>query len=182
MTLKEIIQNYRIFWYRSKARRTRLQISFAERLSAARDIIVCLPEAKNQFDAVIREMAKLQKIFPSAKVTLLYHQQNVIPTAFSDRFTLAEWNHRDANRYGAPTSDFMNKLFDSPCDLIIDLSQDFHFFYLCITQASNAPIKACFAHSRREDLYNLVFRPQPTQDLTKKMRSLLKYLSVGQKF
>ncbi len=181
MAVKEIIQNLYLSWNRRKTGRENVQINFFDRLASVRSIIVYLPEEKKYFDAVVGEMDRLKKIYPIASITLLYHRNNMIPTAFSGRFTLVEWSSEDANGYGAPRVELKRKLFRSPCDMIIDLNPEYHFFFACLSQASGAPIRIGFAHPQGDDFYNLVFRPKSLQDLAKATSSLLKYLSLASK-
>lgn len=177
--MNRLVRNIKVRWYRRKARKNKAQISFNEQMPAARSILVCLPEEKIYFDAMIADMDRLQNIFPLAHIILVYHGNNIIPAAYDKRFTLVEWNEQCLNRFGLLRPDFIHKLFASPIDIVIDLSIELNFINLSIAQKSSAPIKICFTHPQREELYNFIFRPKPDQKPSLAIQSLLNYLSLG---
>jgi hypothetical protein len=177
MMLTYILQNFKKRIYHNRNRRSDQQISFAERLTAARVIVVCLPEEKEHFNAFIGPLGKMSQIFPKARVTLVYHKKLQIPKAYRSKFTLIEWDEQDLDRYGIPRSSLLQKIYDRPYDVAIDLSPDKHFANLAIAQSSRAPIKVCLANPERESLYNFILNPRTDQDPGRIINSLLAYLN-----
>ena len=112
MALTFVIQNFKKHSFRRRNRRANLQIDFAERLTAARSIVVCLPQEKEYFDAFIGPLGKMKQIFPHAHITLVFYKNHGIPAAYHQRFNLVEWHEQDIDRHGVPRSSLLKRIFD----------------------------------------------------------------------
>ncbi|HOH07848.1 MAG TPA: hypothetical protein PLF89_09995 [bacterium] len=175
MAMQKMAQSLALRKYRKRAEKQARSLDFSAHLEGVERVLVCLPEAAEEYARILPALAGIRKAFPRAHVTLLQSSAIPVSTEMVRGFQLVAWGAADLDRLGGPGVLFRRRLFAESFGLALDLNQEPRFFTLAVMMESGAPVRAGYAGSMRDELYTFLVRPG-TQDAAQALQTLLTYL------
>ncbi len=175
MAMQKMAQSLALNRYRKRAEKQNRSLDFSTFLAGVQRVLVCLPEAPDEYAQILGSLAGIRKGFPRAHVTLLQSSAIPVSTEMVRGFQLVAWGAADVDRWGGPTAAFKQRLFAETFDLALDLNHEARFFSLAVMMESSAMVRAGYAGSMRDELYTFLVRPG-SQDPAQALQALLIYL------
>ena len=153
-------------------------INIVEALQSPSHILICLPREPEGLQSAQRYLVALSALYPETRVTLLLSKaQNLFDKAPAN-FVVVAYGSDDRNAIGGLADRVKNQLLATPVDIAIDMNRTFDFLSTSIIWASKAPLRICFAHPERENLYNFIIRLSENSSWDKAIQTLITYLSA----
>lgn len=175
MAIQKIAQSLALRKYRKRAEKQTRSLDFRAHLKDVERVLVCLPEAPEEYARILNSLAGIRRVFPRAHVTLLQSSAIPVTTELVRGFQLVAWGMADLDRLGGPGVLFRRRLFTESFGLALDLNRETRFFTLAVMMESGAPVRAGYAGSMRDELYTFLVRPG-SQDPAQALQALLTYL------
>ncbi|MBN1996448.1 hypothetical protein JW935_02775 [candidate division KSB1 bacterium] len=170
---KAILQYYKILCRIQHFNRV---LNIFEHIHNASQVLLCLPEEKAGYEAVSAYFDRLEKIFPSARISILV-QENIGTDKIPEAFQVLPYNSSTFNIWGLPKTLIENVKRES-YEVVIDTSRSFSFVNTVAAFESQANLRICFNHPQREDLYNFIIGLDPKQSWKKSMQLLFRFLGL----
>jgi len=135
-----MIREWLIKWWANKDEPR--EFTFPGALQTAKRVLVLMPldlEGMHQSEFFL---SRLPQAFPKGKVTLLYPPKSLAPRFYNPYGFIAlvpEPSH--VRMFDMPKRAFMDKLFETPFDIVIALNKTPTVFYAAIIMSSKTPVR-----------------------------------------
>ena len=148
-------------------------IPFNDALKSASRVLVCAPREIKSGDGISQMVAKLQKVFPLWKLTMVVQSDQLLD-ADTKKYRRVVLNENNVNQMGKVKRRIADEL--GAFDIGIDLSIPFDFTNTLLLWNCNIKVRIGFYHPKREKLYNLVVRQKNESTLEHTYPILLNFL------
>ncbi len=109
------------------------EFSFPGSLIRARRVLVFMPSIKEPFRQAEYFLSRVPRVFPRAKVILLYPPRSIAATFYNPHgFEVIVPTRGDVGIFSWPRRKLLRRLFEKPCDLIITLDKEPSLFFAAI--------------------------------------------------
>lgn len=149
-----------------------------EHLYNAKNVLIYTPVSADDFSVAKEYFEPLGSAFPNALISLLLHEDQVLPNAISIPHKLITITKKHLTSLGFPKKDFMRTLKKKRFDAVIDLTPEFDFIGTFVSRSSGAKLCICLSNPDREPFYNFLIRTAPDLPLERRYETLIHYLKA----
>ena len=175
--IKKIIEYFFLLYTRFKTKEE-TALDVRDSLSQTVTALILAPERPQELLAASKTWSTLQKIFPDTKF-YLFIDKTYIETAVSNKsIQTIPYDYGQIHFFGLPKKQLLESIHSRHFDIVIDFNQEFSLMAAYICRESDAKLRVCLQHPKRDHLFNFQIRPIGNTSMTLKYESLLKYLSV----
>lgn len=177
--MKKLIEKITEYLFFSFARRKHEEvIDVRDYLSQIMTALILAPRRSNEVETACQYLFGLQECFPETQFYLLIEKDIAKTVAPHDSLQVMAYDESQINLGGLPKREVVDMVRARHFDLVIDFNQEFSLFATALCRASQAKLRVCLQHPKRDSYYNFQFRPASTNSLEMKYESLIRYLSV----
>lgn len=177
--MKRLIEKITEYLFFSFARRKHEEvIDVRDYLSQIMTALILAPRRSDEVETACRYLFGLQECFPETQFYLLIEKDIAKTVAPHDSLQVMAYDESQINLGGLPKREVVDMVRARHFDLVIDFNQEFSLFATALCRASQAKLRVCLQHPKRDSYYNFQFRPASTNSLEMKYESLIRYLSV----
>lgn len=135
-----MIRRLLLWWLKSRNRPG--EFSFPGALLRSRRLMVIMPGSKEPFHQAEYFLSRVPRVFPRAKVTLVYAPQSIAATFYNPYgFEVIVPALGDIGPLGWPRRKLLKRLFVKPFDLVITLDKEPSLFFAALLIKSRTPAR-----------------------------------------
>lgn len=153
-------------------------IDVRDYLSQILTLLIIAPERLEENRAASRFIEELREVFGETHFYLLEAHSATGNEAPAENLQVLTYGQAQIAFHGLPKKELRDTIRARHFDLVIDLNYDFSLVATALCLASNAKMRVCLQHPKRDSLYNFQVRAANHNDLEAKYDSLIKYLTV----
>jgi len=153
-------------------------IDVRDYLSQILTALILAPSRWEEAEEACRYLDDLQQCFPETQFYLLVDHDLAKTVMPNDSLQVMPYEATQINLYGLPKKEVIDLVLTRRFDLVIDLNQEFNLFSTAICRASQARLRVCLQHPKRDSFYNFQVRPAHGNGTGLRYESLIRYLSA----
>ena len=125
-------------------------------MQRAQKVLLCFPNSPEAAAFAIPTMKDMRAAFPNWRLTVCAAESANL--ADLRGVTIIRRAENSISYFGLPKKVFLQNLFQSKFDIVIDLGIEYDFTNLVLVWKSDAEMRIGFYHQGREDFYNFLLR------------------------
>ncbi len=177
--MKKLLEKITEYLFFAFARRKKEEvIDVRDYLSQIMTALILAPRRSDEVEAAGQYLFGLRDCFPETQFYLLIDKDIAKTVAPHDSMQVMAYEQTQINFGGLPKNEVIEMVRARHFDMVIDFNQDFSLFATAVCRASQAKLRVCLQHPKRDSFYNFQFRPASSNSLEMKYESLIRYLSV----
>ena len=153
-----MIRRVLLWWL--KTRNEAGEFSLPGALIHCRQLMIIMPGPQEPFRQAEYFLSRVPRVFPRAKVTLVYPPRSIAPTFYNPyRFDVVVPAIGDVGPFGWPRRKLLRRLFNKPFDLVITLDKEPSLFFAALLIKSQTPARIGLLGGLGMPFTSVEFRP-----------------------
>ncbi len=153
-------------------------INVCDQLVKSNKIIIYMPNRVEEFGAALKSLENLRSLQPEWEITVITKLEMVSFLDSKLKVDIIPYSNEDLNFFGLPKSSLKGLIQNKAYDLFLDFKLKFDVLCVLLLMQSGAPLRACFNNKEKSDFYNFEIRINPSESLTNKYNSMVKYITT----
>ena len=180
--MKKLIQKIVEFffaWYSRWQAKTEV-IDVGEKLSHTMTALLIAPERPEEFMLASEHLDDLQRVFPGTQFYYMFEKAYGEAVKKRSHFQILTYSNDEMYFFGLPKSSMVEGIKSRSFDVVIDLNNDFSLMAAYVTMISDAKLRICLHHDKRDTIYNFQLRTNEDYSIGERFASLIKCLASFQ--